>query len=179
MAIMGQSGSKVVFFRAVNVGGYQQFQPAILAGELSRFDIVSIGAAGTFVVRKSISEALLRTEILRRLSFQPELMICTADEVLALTDTPGFSGAVDGNSAQRFITVLREALPAATALPLNKPDSIHLEVRIVAISGRFVLTLRRPGTRHYSNAIVEKRFGISGTTRSWNTFVAIWKALAS
>lgn len=176
---MGHGTSKVVFFRAVNVGGHQKFQPASLARELSQFDIVNIGAAGTFVVRKSVPEAVLQKEILRRLSFQPELMICPAHEVIALADTPGFKDAADTHSAQRFITVLSEAPPAATALPPDQSDSVQYEVRIVAISGRFVLTLRRPGARHYSNAIVENRLGISGTTRNWNTFTAIWKAVAS
>ena len=42
----------VVFLRAVNVGGHQTFRPSVLAKELSEYDVVNIGAAGTFVVRK-------------------------------------------------------------------------------------------------------------------------------
>jgi len=179
MAVMKESTSKVVFFRAVNVGGYQKLQPRSLARELSQFDIVNIGAAGTFVVRKSVTEAVLRKEILQRLSFRPELMICPAHEVLALADTPGFRDAPAEHSAQRFITVLGEAPPAAIELPLDQPKSVQWEVRIVAISGRYVLTFRRPGTRLYSNAMIENRLGISGTTRNWNTLEAIWKALSS
>src|ERR1700704_5607440 len=45
--------SSVVFFRAVNVGGYQKFQPGKLAKELAEFGVVNIGAAGTFVVREN------------------------------------------------------------------------------------------------------------------------------
>ena len=47
----------VVFLRGVNVGGYKTFRPSLLAKELAEFDVVNIGAAGTFVVRKPISQA--------------------------------------------------------------------------------------------------------------------------
>jgi NAD-specific glutamate dehydrogenase len=36
-----------------------------VANELKDLDIVNVGAAGTFVVRKQVSQAKLRTEILR------------------------------------------------------------------------------------------------------------------
>src|SRR6185295_12228721 len=42
----------VVFLRGVNVGGHRRLRPSVLAKELERLDVVSIGAAGTFVVRK-------------------------------------------------------------------------------------------------------------------------------
>jgi len=55
----------VVFLRGVNVGGHKTFQPSVLARELSDFDVVNVGAAGTFVIRKTISQAMVRAELLR------------------------------------------------------------------------------------------------------------------
>ena len=72
------------FLQGVNVAGHQKFQPGKLAKELGRFGVVNIGAAGTFVVRENVSQSELRDEILRRLRFKPELMICPARDVLAL-----------------------------------------------------------------------------------------------
>ncbi len=66
----------VVFMRGVNVGGHRPFRSAAFAKELSAFDVVSIGAAGTFVVRNTVSQGALRAEFLRRLPFKAELMIC-------------------------------------------------------------------------------------------------------
>ena len=57
--------ASVVFFRAVNVGGHQRFQPSILAKQLADFGVVNVGAAGTFVVRQNVGQATLRAEILR------------------------------------------------------------------------------------------------------------------
>src|SRR5262245_19770139 len=109
--------ASVVFFRAVNVGGYQKFQPAALAKKLVELDVVNLGAAGTFVVRKPISQTRLRQEILRHLPFEPELMICPAAEVLALScDDPYPKGPV-GTDVQRFVSVLRKAPRTLPPLP--------------------------------------------------------------
>src|SRR5256886_14475391 len=37
----------IVFLRGVNVGGHRAFRPSILARELSDYDVVNVGAAGT------------------------------------------------------------------------------------------------------------------------------------
>jgi uncharacterized protein (DUF1697 family) len=43
----------VVFLRAVNVGGTNRCQPALIAKQLAKFDIVNIGAVGTFVCEQT------------------------------------------------------------------------------------------------------------------------------
>ncbi len=177
---MDISMSSVVFFRAVNVGGHQTFRPGKLAKDLSQFGIVNIGAAGTFVVRGAAAATVLREEIQRRLPFQPELMICPAREVLALEKAKAFQGAPSGENLQQFVTVLQKTPRELPHLPFEKPAGSQWEVRIVCVTGRFVLSLRRPGENHaYSNSIVENLFSIPATTRNWNTFAAIWKVLSA
>jgi len=61
----------VVFLRAVNVGGTNRCQPALIAKELAKFDIVNIGAVGTFVVRKNVSESALRAALQRSTADPP------------------------------------------------------------------------------------------------------------
>src|SRR2546428_1188868 len=75
--------SSVVFFRAVNVGGHQKFQPGKLAKELAEFGVVNIGAAGTLVVRENVSETTLRDEILRRLPVKTGQTIFSAPGVVS------------------------------------------------------------------------------------------------
>jgi hypothetical protein len=60
----------VVFLRGVNVGGHRTIRPSILAGELSHYDVVNVGAAGTFVIRKPGSRTKFRAELLRKLPFE-------------------------------------------------------------------------------------------------------------
>ena len=168
--------SSVIFFRAVNVGGHQKFQPGKLAKELEQFGIVNIGAAGTFVVRENVSETKLRDEILRRLPFKPELMICPGRDVLALARGNWFGDAPAGRDVGRFVSVLQKAPRAKPPLPIEQPSGPKWEVRVVAITGRFALSVRRLG-QTYSNAVVEKAVGIPATTRNWNTIEAILEVL--
>jgi uncharacterized protein (DUF1697 family) len=163
--------ASVVFFRAVNVGGHQKFHPSALAKQMAEFGIVNIGAAGTFVVRENVGQAKLRDEILRRLPFKPELMICPAREVIALTGGEPFQAAQAGKGVGQFVSVLQRRPRALPRLPLEQPAGAMWEVRIFQITGRFALSIRRPGrTGVYSNAVVEKHLGLPATTRNWNTF---------
>ncbi|MDD5200280.1 MAG: hypothetical protein PHC88_10825 [Terrimicrobiaceae bacterium] len=168
--------SSVVFFRAVNVGGHQKFQPGTLAKDLAKFDVVNIGAAGTLVVRGSVNEAALRDEILQRLPFKPELMICPARDVLALARGNAFGDESFGKDVGRFVSMLQKAPRAKPQLPIAQPPGDKWEVRVVALTGRFALSLRRLG-QTYSNSVVEKHLGVSATTRNWNTIEAIRKVL--
>ncbi len=170
--------SSIVFFRAVNVGGHQKFQPAKLAKALAEFGVVNIGAAGTFVVRKNVSPVKLRDEILRRMPFKPELMICPARDVLALARGDWFGDAPAGKDIGRFVGVLQKAPRVNPTLPIEQPAGAKWEVRVVAITGRFALTIRRLG-QTYSNAVIEKHFGVPATTRNWNTIEAIREVLES
>jgi hypothetical protein len=70
----------VVFLRGVNVGGHRRFRPSVLARELSDHDVVSVGAAGTFVVRKPGRRARFRAELLRRLPFAAQVALCAGDD---------------------------------------------------------------------------------------------------
>ena len=169
---------QIVFLRAVNIGGHQTFQPSELARDLAALDIVNIGAAGTFVVRNKITEGKLRKEILARLPFTPELMICPADEILSLRNVKEFKNP--DASIQRYVTIMAKAPAKAPRLPISAPEEEEWQVRVVALTGRYVLSLRRAGgkSRVYPNEIVEKRLGITATTRNWTTIAKIYDILA-
>src|SRR5690242_4904704 len=80
----GAQVASVVFLKGLNVGGHRTFSPRLLASTMSELDVISIGAAGTFVVWKSIRQDELRREFLRRLPFRTEVMVCSAKDVLQL-----------------------------------------------------------------------------------------------
>ena len=74
----------VVFLRAVNVGGTNRCQPALIAKGLTKFGVVNIGAVGTFVLRENVSESALRAAIAKKLPFKCEIMICPARDIIKL-----------------------------------------------------------------------------------------------
>ena len=168
--------ASVIFFRAVNVGGHQRFQPGKLAKELGDFGVINIGAAGTMVVKENVSATKLRDEIFSRLPFKPELMICPAREVTALARSESFRAAPNGKDIGRFVSVMQKPPVKLPKLPIVQPAGDKWEVRVIAVVGRFALSVRRLG-QTYSNAIVEKHLGVAATTRNWNTIETIIKLL--
>ena len=172
--------SSVVFLRAVNVGGANRCRPAAIAKELAKFDVVNIGAVGTFVVRKEVSEATLRSAIARKLPFKIDIMICPAREILKLAAKDLFAGEPSGPNFTYFVNVLAKPLGNKPPLPLFLPAERDWLVKVIAIEDRFVLGLYRREIKAISYlGKIEKQFGIAATNRNWNTIQKVVKILRS
>jgi uncharacterized protein (DUF1697 family) len=165
----------VVFLRGVNVGGHRTFQPSVLAKELADLDVVSVGAAGTFVIRKAVTQRALRAEFQRKLLFEAELMICSARDMINLVGGDPFGNAREEKDARRYVSVMAKPPAQAPRLPIRQPEGNEWQVIIVAITGTFALSLHRRMGRKliYPNEVVEKKLGVAATTRNWNTIEAI------
>ena len=178
----------VVFLRAVNVGKANRCQPALIAKQLAKFNIVNIGAVGTFVVREHVSESTLRAAIAKELPFKCEIMICPARDVIKLASRDPFEGQPSGPNITRFLSVLAKPLPAGIRhdshqtsnlkpqtsrvppLPLSLPSDDDWLLKIIAVEGRFVLGLYRRQMKAISYlGKIEKLLGLPATTRNWNT----------
>ena len=168
----------VVLLKGVNVGGHRTFRPSVLARDLARFDVVNVGAAGPFVVRKTVSQGQLRAEIRRRLPFTADVMICRGMDILHVVSCDPFAGQVAGPNIIRFVSVLAARRQPASPVPLRLPVGGRWGLKVLAWHGRFVFGLYR----REMNAIgylghLEKIFGVPVTTRNWNTIVAIGRIL--
>src|SRR5207237_4921634 len=71
---------------------------------------------------------------------------------------------------------LQKAPRAKPPLPIKQPAGAKWEVWVVAVTGRFALSIRRLG-KTYPNVAVEKHLGIPATTRNWNTIEVICEVL--
>lgn len=121
----------VVLLRGVNVGGHKTFRPALLAEQLKQFDVVNIGAAGTFVVRGPVSQARLRAELARRLPFEAEIVICRGRELLELMSNDPFATQPVGPNVVRFVSVLSRLPRSEPSMPVGFPSSGRWLVRIM------------------------------------------------
>ena len=168
----------VVFVRGMNVGGHRTFRPSVLARELSVFDVVNIGAAGTFVVRKPGSRAKFRAELLRRVPFEAEVVICDGRDLLRLETEHPFGTAPARPDRTRFVSFLPKSSRVAAVAPIAIPSSGPWFVRVIAAKGRFVFGEYR---RHMKTigylGQLDKLFGGRATTRNWNTIAAIVRIL--
>ena len=168
----------VVFLRAVNVGTTNRCQPAQIAKELPKFDIVNIGAVGTFVVRKNVSEAILRTAIAKKLPFKCEMMIVPGADILKLAAKDPFARQPSGPDITRFVNVLAKPLRQNPALPLDLPSADKWQLRIIGVQNRFIFGIYRRQMKAISYlAKLEKQLGVPSTTRNWNTIEKIVKVL--
>ena len=162
--------ASVVFLRAVNVGTANRCRPAEIAKKLAKFDVVNIGAVGTFVVRKDVAESTLRTAMARQLPFKVEIMICPARDVLKLIATDPFKGQPAGANITRFVNVLHAPLRKRPHLPLALPSDDDWLAKVVAIQGRFVLGIYRREMKAIGClGKIEKLLGVPSTNRNWNT----------
>ena len=116
-------------------------------------------------------------EIAKEIPFPLDLAIRPAAEVVRLVDA-GAPRAPAG--AQVFVSVLVGPAKRSPRLPFEVPDGRPWALRIVAKSGPYVISLRRPEQRALDlSAVVEKAYGARSTTRGWPTFERIAAAVRS
>jgi uncharacterized protein (DUF1697 family) len=164
----------IVFLRGVNVGGHRRFRPSILARELSRYDVVNVGAAGTFVVRKPGSRAKFRAELLRKLPFEAEVVLCDARDLVRLETENPFGTEPARPDIVRFVSILANAGGVPASMPIALPSGREWLVRLIASKKRFVFGVYRRHMKTISYlGQIDKLFGAPATTRNWNTISAI------
>jgi uncharacterized protein (DUF1697 family) len=170
----------VVFLRGVNVGGHRKVRPSVVARELQNYDVVNVGAAGTFVVRKPVSRARFRAELLRRLPFAAKIVICDGRDLIGLEAANPFTAERLRPGTVRFVSILTKASRVRPSIPLALPPNGKWLLRIVALERRFAFGMYR---RHMKTigylGRIDKLFGVPVTTRNWNTIIAIVRILRS
>ncbi|MGH9727118.1 MAG: DUF1697 domain-containing protein [Candidatus Acidiferrales bacterium] len=168
----------VVFLRGVNVGGHRTFRPSVLARRLSGYDVVNVGAAGTFVVRKPGSKTKFRAALVRKLPFEAEIVLCDGRDLIRLEMENPFGAEPSHPDIVRFVSILSRAGGLRAALPVTFPPEGEWLVRVKASKDRFVFGVYR---RHMKTigylGRIDKLFGVPATTRNWNTILAVVRIL--
>ncbi|HXY14848.1 MAG TPA: hypothetical protein VEI26_10155 [Terriglobales bacterium] len=168
----------VVFLRGVNVGGHRTFRPSIVARKLSAYDVVNVGAAGTFVVRKPGSRAKFRTALLSKLPFETKVVLCHGRDLIRLQTLNPFGTEPSPPDVVRFVSILSKAGGVRASLPVRFPTDGQWLVRVIASEGQFVFGMYR---RHMKTITylgqIDKLYGVPATTRNWNTITATVRIL--
>jgi uncharacterized protein (DUF1697 family) len=169
----------VVFLRGVNVGGHRTFRPTVLARDLREYDVVNIGATGTFVVRKpGRSRAAFLARLLRKLPAKTEVMLCDGRDLLRLETENPFGAEQLSSDVVRFVSILSKAGAIRVPLPVAFPPEGEWLVRVIVAKGRFVFGMYR---RHMKTIAylgkIDSLFGVPATTRNWNTIMSVVRIL--
>src|SRR5688500_14009273 len=109
----------VVLLRGVNVGGHRTFRPTSLAHQLKHLDVVNIGAAGTFVIRRPVTRKELRSQLAGALPFDTEIVICDGRDILRLESRNPFVDEPAGADVVHFVSVLAKVPRLAPAIPMT------------------------------------------------------------
>ena len=170
----------VVFLRGINVGGHRTFRPSMLAGELSDYDVVNVGAAGTFVVRKPGTRARFLAELRRKLDFEAEVALCHGSDLIRLEMENPFQAETPRPDVVQFVSVLAKAGRGTGRPPIVIPEAGEWFVRIIGSQDRLVFGVYR---RHMKTigylGRIDELFGAPATTRSWSTILAVLRILKS
>jgi len=168
----------VAFLRGLNVGGRRSFRPSELASALERFEVVNVGAAGTFVIRRPPGRRALREAIARRLPFAAEIAICDGRGVRRLVALDPFAGMRRRPDLVPFVSVLARAPRSTPGLPLQIPGRGPWQVRVLAREGRFLVGLHRRRMKAIGAlGELDQLYGVPATTRSWSTVRRIVRLL--
>ncbi|HRY33888.1 MAG TPA: DUF1697 domain-containing protein [Bacteroidales bacterium] len=170
--------ASVVLLRGVNVGGNRTFRPAILAAQLSHCDVVNIGAAGTFVVRKAVAQEQLLEEFRQRLPFKTDIIIVEGSDIAGIMRDHPFHDQELTPDVTRFVSFLTRLPESEPVMPFEFPESGSWVVRILARKDRFIYGIYRRDMKAISYlGRLDKRFGVPLSTRNWNTIAAIARVL--
>ena len=173
----------IVFLRGINVGGHRRFRPSVLAKELSAYDVVNVGAAGTLVVRKPGPRAKFLAELRRKLPLDTVVAYCTASDLLQFEMQNPFGAETSRTRPARgdivqFVSILSKTGRKKISFPAAIPRSGEWFVRISGSKDRLVFGHYR---RHMKTigylGQIDKLFGAPATTRSWKTIQSVLKIL--
>jgi uncharacterized protein (DUF1697 family) len=168
----------VAFLRGINVGGHRSFRPSLLARQLSDYNVVNVGAAGTFVVRTPGTRAEFRAALLKKLPFEAELMLCDARDLIRLESENPFGAAPPRADITRFVSILPKTGRVPASMPVSLPPTGEWFVRVIGAHKRFVFGEYR---RHMKTigylGQIDKLFRAPATTRNWNTILTIVRIL--
>ena len=175
-----QSMALIVFFRGINVGGHRTLRPTMLAKELAAYDVVNVGAAGTFVVRKPRTQSRFLAELRQKLPFNAVIASCDSSELVHLEMDKPFRGERPQPDLIQFVSILSKDGRAKASIPAAIPADGQWFVRIIGTRNRLVYGVYR---RHMKSigylSRIDELFGAPATTRSWSTILSVLRILDS
>jgi uncharacterized protein (DUF1697 family) len=165
----------IALLRAVNVGGRKLVMSDLRAmlADLGHPDARTLLQSGNLVFDAGPRagaelETWLEAETLQRFSLAADYLVRTAAEWSAIIAANPFPAMAEGDPSHLVVMALKSA-PSEGALPALRAAIVGHEQ--AELFGRD-LYLTYPdgiGDSKLTNAVIERRLGVRGTARNWNT----------
>lgn len=167
----------VAFLRAVNVAGHAIIsmsdvkQAFLAAGCKNVRTYVQSGNVLFDVAEGAIDPAMkrkIRKQVTDLAGSQASTVFRSADELEAMARTTPFAGVEDDVDAKFYVAFLEKKPKAMPKAVLSSPKEA---LDVIGLQNLDVFVVSRPkhGQYGFPNTLVEKRFGVSATTRQWST----------
>lgn len=175
----------VALLRAVNVGGRSVLMADLRAmlGELGHDNPRTLLQSGNVVFtlesKRSLAalEKKLEAEARRRFGFDVAFMLRTAAQWKEIIARNPFADAAKNDPARLVLMVLKGA-PDADAINALRDGCKGPETIDVAGREAYLIYPDGQGNSKLTNALIERKLGVAGTARNWNTVLKL-AALAS
>ncbi len=150
----------------------------MFARELGAYDVVNVGAAGTFVVRKPGTRTKFLAELRRKLPFKAELAFCDDRDLFRLEMENPFGPEPPRQDVVQFVSILSKTSRHKLPLPIALPKSGEPFVQIMGSKDRLLFGVYRRHMRTIGYlGQIDRLFGVSATTRSWGTILSVLRIL--
>jgi uncharacterized protein (DUF1697 family) len=170
----------VALLRAVNVGGRNKVAMAELrelAAAIGLADPRTLLQSGNLVFESdgrtaAVLETMLEAECRKRLNVAADFIVRTADEWSKIIHANPYPDAAERDPSHLVVMPLKEA-PAAAAIQALR-EAIKGRETLHAIEKQLYLVYPDGiGTSKLTNTVIERKLGIRGTARNWNTVVKL------
>jgi uncharacterized protein (DUF1697 family) len=125
-----------------------------------------------------MTQAEARAEVARKLPFAAEIVICQGRDIASLISKNPFEGHSVRPGVVRFVSVLSRRPRLTPPTPVRFPSSGPWLMKLLTRRNRFVIGMYR---RHMKVigflGALDRIYGVSVTTRNWNTIAAIARVL--
>jgi len=173
-------GRYIALIRGINVGGHKRVAMSDLRGmatQLGFLDVRTLLQSGNLVFRSATTsgaelERLLEVEAEKRLGLKADFLVRTAGEWDEIVARNPFRAEAEHDPAHLVVMLLKDS-----------PDSKSVELLQAAINGPEII--RADGKQLYivypdgigrsrlTHTLIEKKLGMRGTARNWNTVLKL------
>lgn len=152
----------IALIRGINVGGHKKLSMADLQAvceELGYDDVRTVLNSGNVIFSaKKAAAAQLETAIAKKSGTEARVILRTPAELENAVERNPLKG-----EPNRLMVMFLENEPKA-ALDWPGPEQLHLDGRHL-----YLYYPNGSGTSKLTNAFIERKLGVAGTTRNWNT----------
>ena len=125
-----------------------------------------------------MTQAQARAEVVRKLPFVAEVVVCQGRDITSLFSKNPFEGQSVRRGVVRFVSVLSQRPRLTPSTPMRFPSSGQWLMKVLTRRKRFVIGMYR---RHMKVirflGALDRLYGVPVTTRNWNTIAAIARVL--